>query len=84
MRWRRHSAGIDALAFTGGIGEHAARVRLDICDRLRFLGVELDLNANDRDEAGIAAARATVGVYVIPAREDVIVSRAVRSLLSAP
>ena len=39
--------GIDCLVFTGGIGEHAARVRALICNRLRWLGLELYLKTND-------------------------------------
>jgi acetate kinase len=76
--------GLDALAFTGGIGEHAAAVRRDICARLRFLGVELDERANERSTSDIAAADARVSVLVVPAREDVVVARAVRALLAAP
>lgn len=38
--------GLDALAFTGGIGEHDARLRATVCDRLRFLGVVIDPQAN--------------------------------------
>jgi acetate kinase len=76
--------GIDALAFTGGVGEHAAPVRLDICDRLSFLGVELDRQANENGADQIAAAHTPVRVHVVPAREDLMVARAVRSLLFAP
>src|SRR5206468_6534646 len=38
--------GIDALVFTAGVGEGSARVRADVCERLRFLGVDLDRDAN--------------------------------------
>jgi acetate kinase len=54
--------GLDALVFTGGVGEHAAPVREAICRRLGYLG-------------GTA-------VHVVPAREDVMVARAVRGLLA--
>jgi acetate kinase len=75
--------GIDALVFTGGIGEHAGPVRTAVCDRLRFLGVELDLHANERAAGEISSSHSAVRVHVVPAREDVIVARAVRSLLRA-
>ena len=39
--------GLDCLVFTGGIGEHAAKVRALVCNRLRWLGLELDPKAND-------------------------------------
>jgi acetate kinase len=54
--------GLDALVFTGGIGEHSALVRERVCDRLRFLG--------------------GFDVQVVQSREDLIIARAVRSLLS--
>ncbi|MFL5172541.1 MAG: acetate kinase, partial [Microvirga sp.] len=74
--------GIDALAFTGGIGEHAAAVRRRICDRLGFLGIELDGDANEEANDEIAAVESHVRVHVVPAREDVMVSRAVHRLLT--
>ena len=39
--------GLDTLVFTGGIGEHAASVRLRICEGLEFLGIRIDPNRND-------------------------------------
>jgi acetate kinase len=77
-------AGIDALAFTGGIGEHAAPVRRQICGRLGWLGIELDERANDHGTGDVAATDAPVRVHVVPAREDVMVARAVRGLLFSP
>ena len=77
--------GIDALVFTAGIGEHSARVRAAVCARLAFLGVLLDDDANERvrGEAELAPTGATVSVQVVPAREDVVVARAVRAALRA-
>ncbi len=60
--------GLDALVFTAGVGEHSARVRNQVCGRLTHLGVVLDEAAN----AALAGE----------AREDVVVARAVRGLLS--
>jgi acetate kinase len=74
--------GLDALAFTAGVGEHSARVRADICERLTFLDVALDEAANEsaRGDAEIATASSGVAIHVIAAREDAVVARAVRSL----
>jgi acetate kinase len=74
--------GLDAIAFTAGVGEHSARVRAEICARLGFCGVVLDDAANTRakGETAIAATGSSVGVHVVPAREDVVVARAVRAL----
>jgi len=75
--------GIDALVFTAGVGEHSAQVRLEVCDRLGFLGVHLDasLNAEAVPDAEIAAAGTRVRIVVLRAREDLVVDRAVRFLL---
>ena len=76
--------GLDALAFTAGVGEHSARMRAEICAHLGFLGVAIDPQANDRlTGAGeIAAPGSTARIHVVPAREDVVVARAVRSLIA--
>jgi acetate kinase len=79
--------GLDALVFTAGIGEGSASVRRDVCARLRFLGIELDAdaNANARPDSDINAPNAAVRVVVLHAREDVIAARAARELmLNAP
>jgi acetate kinase len=75
--------GVDALVFTAGVGEHSARVRSDVCTRLRFLGADLDeqANASATPDADIAAAASRVRVWVIRAREDVVAARAARQLL---
>jgi acetate kinase len=74
--------GLDALVFTAGVGEHSAYVRAAVCERLAFLGVLLDRDANTgaRDDAEIGAATSQVQIRVVVAREDVVVARAVRAL----
>jgi acetate kinase len=69
--------GVDALAFTAGIGEHSAAVRRRICDRLSFLGVAVDAAANEaprNDERRIGAG--SIAVWVIPTNEEVEIGRA--------
>jgi acetate kinase len=75
--------GLDALAFTAGVGERSARVRADVCARLRFLGVELDTKANNSalPDADIATPASAIRVIVVAAREDLIAARAARALL---
>jgi len=77
--------GIDALVFTGGVGGHSARVRVAVCERLEFLGVELDPAANERarPDADVASPTSAARVVVVGAREDVVVARAVRALLES-
>jgi acetate kinase len=75
--------GIDALVFTAGIGENSASVRAAVCERLGFLGVELDAeaNASARPDSSISAPSGAVRVDVIETREDVVAARAARQLL---
>jgi acetate kinase len=77
--------GLDALVFTAGIGEHAAAVRERVCARLGFLGVRLDARANAaaKPDADIGLIGSAVRVVVLAAREEVVVARAVRQVLSA-
>jgi len=75
--------GLDALAFTGGIGEHAPAVRAAAADGLGFLGVALDADANTaaRGDADISAPGTAVRTVVITAREDVEIARQTRAVL---
>jgi acetate kinase len=54
--------GLDALVFSGGVGEHAAPIRARICDGLAFLGVELDARRNAVHASLISAGRVAVRV----------------------
>jgi acetate kinase len=76
--------GLDALVFTAGIGEGSVRVRADVCARLKFLGVELDSDANGSatPDADIATPGSRVRVVVVRAREEVIAARAARELIT--
>lgn len=76
-------AGLDGLIFTGGIGEHAAEIRQQICDRLAWLGVRLDPAANAKGTARIAAPGSLVDVLVVPTNEEMSIARHCRRLLVA-
>jgi len=73
--------GLDALVFTGGIGEKASMIRSRICAGLEYLGIELDQRANARNELLISAAGTRVRVYVIPTNEELMIARAVQNLI---
>ncbi len=77
--------GLDALVFTGGVGEHAAEIRARTAAGLSFLGVALDHARNDdaHADAEIGADGAPARTLVISAREDLEIARQVRTLLSA-
>jgi acetate kinase len=73
--------GLDALAFTAGIGENSAVVRSRVCARLGFLGIELDETANESAEPDCTISRGSVAVHVVRAREELVAARAARELL---
>ncbi len=79
------AGGIDALAFTGGIGEHSAHVRERTCARLSFLGVSLDRdsNASPTLDCDVATAESPVRILVIAAGEDAVAARGARALLAS-
>ena len=76
--------GLDALVFTGGVGENAPAVRAAAVSGLEFLGLDIDagLNANVEVDADISVVDAAVRTLVVHAREDVEVAREVRRVLS--
>lgn len=67
--------GLDALIFTGGIGEHAAPVRARICKNAAWLGVTLDESANAANAADISSKDSRVAVCVIPTDEEYIIAQ---------
>ena len=69
--------GLDAVAFTGGIGENCVRLRNMVLDGMAYLGVEVDREANERGsgERRITLDGSRVAAYVIPANEEFMVVR---------
>jgi acetate kinase len=67
--------GLDALIFTGGIGEHAAPVRAGVCRAAEWLGIELDEAANAAHGPRITRADSPVPAFVIPTNEDLMIAR---------
>jgi acetate kinase len=67
--------GLDMLIFTGGIGEHAAAVRAEVCDALGYLGLAIDPRRNDSNEDTISSAGSKCRVRVIPTNENLMVAR---------
>lgn len=75
--------GLDALAFCGGVGEHAALVRAQALDGLAFMGVAIDARRNaGRGDRDITAPGADVRTLVVAAREDLEIARQVHALLA--
>jgi acetate kinase len=78
--------GLDALVFTGGIGEHDPALRADAAAGLAFLGVAIDADSNGAadGDTDISAPGSAVHTVVITAREDIEIARQTRAVLSEP
>jgi acetate kinase len=76
--------GVDALVFTGGIGEHSGEVRAAVCEGLACVGLDIDLDANASAEpdALISTTASRAAILVITAREDLMMARAARASLA--
>jgi acetate kinase len=79
------TGGLDALAFTGGVGEHSAAVRRSVGRRLSFLGIEVDDRANGQatGDTDLTASGAAARTFVIAAREDLQLAAEARSVMQA-
>ena len=77
--------GLDAVVFTGGVGENSALIRHEVCAGLAFLGVGVDRGRNEaagEDDGDLTAAGAAARVLLVHSREDVEIARSVRELLA--
>jgi acetate kinase len=75
--------GLDALVFTGGIGEHAAEIRARVCRDAAWLGLELDADANARGGPRISREGSRVSAFVVPTNEERMIALHTRRVLSA-
>ena len=73
--------GLDTFVFTGGIGEHAAKIRALVTARLEYFGMVLEPEANERNADVISSTKSRVTVRVIPTDESLIIARHVRTIL---
>jgi acetate kinase len=73
--------GVDALVFTGGIGEHAGEIRRRVCSRLGWLGGELDEAANAANALHISATGSALELLVIPTNEEWMIAHHTQTLL---
>lgn len=75
------AGGLDAIVFTGGIGEHAAPVRKAVCEKFGWLGLTLDDSANQADQIRISRADSQIDVLVIPTNEEWMIALHTQQLL---
>ena len=74
--------GVDVLVFSGGIGEHSPEVRSKICDKLEFLGIELDEIKNMNNDPVISTEISKVTVRVIKTNEELMIAKMVCDFLN--
>ena len=74
--------GLECLVFTGGIGEHSKEIRRQVCDRLQWLGVNLDASANERASERVGTGDSQVDIRIIPTSEEMTIARHCAAKLS--
>ena len=75
--------GIDAIVFTGGVGENQILIRKGICEQLTFMGVEIDEELNNMrgEEKLVSKPTSKVKVYVIPTNEELMIAKETKRLV---
>jgi len=74
--------GLDALVFTAGIGEHATLIRERVCRDAKWLGIELDADANNSGVQRVSSQSSSVSVWTIPTNEELMIARHTRRLVA--
>lgn len=76
--------GLDAVVFTGGIGENSAPVRAGACDHMEYLGIKLDSQKNldlNHKEGEISSADSKVKVWIVPTNEELLIARDTKDII---
>ena len=76
--------GVDYIIFTGGVGENQVNIRKGICEQLKFMGVEIDEEANKTrgEEKIISKDNSNVKIYVIPTNEELMIAKETLRLIN--
>jgi acetate kinase len=74
--------GLDALVFTGGVGENATAIRARVCEDAAWLGLRLDDGANQRGGPRISTAASSVAAWIVPTDEELTIARHTQRLLT--
>ena len=72
--------GLDAIVFTGGVGENSREIRRRVCARLSWMGIELDAALNESGAGVVSAQHSAIAVAVIPTNEEEVIAREAFSL----
>ena len=75
--------GVDSIVFTGGVGENQINIRRGICEKLEFMGVKIDVEANNvrGEEKEISAPDSKVKVYLVPTNEELMIAKETARLI---
>ena len=75
--------GVDYIIFTGGVGENQINIRKGICEKLEFMGVKVDAEANNMrgEEKEISTPDSKVKVYVVPTNEELMIAKETERLI---
>ena len=76
--------GVDIIVFTGGVGENQINIRKGICEKLQFMGVEIDEDKNNMrgQEKLVSKDTSNVKVYVIPTNEELMIAKETERLIN--
>ena len=79
--------GVDAIVFTGGIGENADDIRDKVCNEISYLGVEIDNEIGKTlvkgKEGELSTTNSKVKVYVLPTNEELAIARDTKEIFDA-
>lgn len=73
--------GLDAIVFTGGIGENAFYIREKACSYLKFMGLKIDQKKNEANETKISDSKSKIKVFVIPTNEELQIAKETAKVL---
>ena len=75
--------GVDYIVFTGGVGENQINIRRGICEKLEFMGVKIEVEANNvrGEEKEISAPDSKVKVYLVPTNEELMIAKETARLI---
>jgi acetate kinase len=76
--------GLDAIVFTGGIGENAPAIRERVCQDAAWLGVEIAAAANAKGGPRISAPGSRVSAWIVPTNEELMIARHTQRVLGRP
>ena len=81
-RYAAAMGGIDAIVFTGGVGENQINIRRDVCKQLEFMGVYIDEEANNMrgEEKKVSKSDSKVEVWVVPTNEELMIAKETQRL----